>query len=419
MSHFTVLVAASDKADLKAKLAPYQENNMGDCPEQYLEFNDCTEEELGFWQKHVGEAFGDVMSDHWKKEHPDLVDVTIEENKILNYAHQWGDYKEHPEQSGMFGYWENPNAKWDWYAIGGRWSGLLKLKPLETQMVDTSTLPPCNGFSQGEMEALLNLYRENRDKFMSIVHKYKGKEIEILKHIQTLDRGETVLYPNGKNVGNGSSGVFNSANTDPGKADYALAGMVDWDSILQEQLDRKMQTYHLCRDAVVKARAILAHRHEPRQGAIHQLGSTSEVIRVNGTEWTAEHEAIAVKAEKLYRETGTRGDNCRVAYRTEEDWIISSLGDRIAAQEHDLHLWDTFEDGSQRFYDTEDEHRERFKGERLTYAIIDMDGKWSAKGDMGWFGMSGNEDPDFDEAFWQFVQSLPDNQRVYVVDCHI
>lgn len=29
---------------------------------------------------------------------------------------------------GKKGFWHNPNAKWDWYQIGGRWSGFLKLK---------------------------------------------------------------------------------------------------------------------------------------------------------------------------------------------------------------------------------------------------------------------------------------------------
>jgi hypothetical protein len=30
-----------------------------------------------------------------------------------------------------YGYWSNPRAKWDWYQIGGRWSGTFKLKPGE------------------------------------------------------------------------------------------------------------------------------------------------------------------------------------------------------------------------------------------------------------------------------------------------
>lgn len=32
------------------------------------------------------------------------------------------------ESQGAYGYWENPNAKWDWYKIGGRWTGFFKGK---------------------------------------------------------------------------------------------------------------------------------------------------------------------------------------------------------------------------------------------------------------------------------------------------
>jgi hypothetical protein len=34
--------------------------------------------------------------------------------------------------AGKRGYWRNPNAHWDWYGIGGRWMGLLKLKEGKT-----------------------------------------------------------------------------------------------------------------------------------------------------------------------------------------------------------------------------------------------------------------------------------------------
>ena len=29
--------------------------------------------------------------------------------------------------AGKKGYWHNPNARWDWYCVGGRWCGQLKL----------------------------------------------------------------------------------------------------------------------------------------------------------------------------------------------------------------------------------------------------------------------------------------------------
>lgn len=55
MSHFTVLVRVpaeilqkhegSVAKAVAAMLAPYQENNMDDCPKEFLEFND-TEDEI-------------------------------------------------------------------------------------------------------------------------------------------------------------------------------------------------------------------------------------------------------------------------------------------------------------------------------------------------------------------------------------
>lgn len=48
MSHFTVGVFIDPKRGKKLKelLAPYQENNMGDCPKEYLEFIECSAEEM-------------------------------------------------------------------------------------------------------------------------------------------------------------------------------------------------------------------------------------------------------------------------------------------------------------------------------------------------------------------------------------
>lgn len=81
MSHFAVAVFChtDDGVELERLLAPYQENNMGDCPKEYLTF------------------FEDEDYD---------VD----------------------EETGECGYWENPNKKWDWWQIGGRYSNWFKTK---------------------------------------------------------------------------------------------------------------------------------------------------------------------------------------------------------------------------------------------------------------------------------------------------
>jgi hypothetical protein len=74
--HFTVMVIGENA---EQQLAPFQENNMGDCPKEFLEFQE-----------------------------DDDYDVDVE--------------------TGKKGHWYNPNAKWDWYSLGGRWSGSIKLK---------------------------------------------------------------------------------------------------------------------------------------------------------------------------------------------------------------------------------------------------------------------------------------------------
>lgn len=38
MSHFKVAVVVKHESDVERLLAPFQENNMGDCPKEYLEF---------------------------------------------------------------------------------------------------------------------------------------------------------------------------------------------------------------------------------------------------------------------------------------------------------------------------------------------------------------------------------------------
>lgn len=40
---------------------------------------------------------------------------------------EYGD-GEFDKEMNDYGYWENPNAKWDWYVIGGRWSNNVLLK---------------------------------------------------------------------------------------------------------------------------------------------------------------------------------------------------------------------------------------------------------------------------------------------------
>lgn len=76
MSHFNVAVFHEfEDVQLEDLLAPFDEQVEGDSPYAEFEEDDCCE-----------------------------VD----------------------ERTGKRGYWQNPNARWDWYEVGGRWNNMLK-----------------------------------------------------------------------------------------------------------------------------------------------------------------------------------------------------------------------------------------------------------------------------------------------------
>lgn len=106
MSHFTVMIFGDNAED---QLAPFQENNMGTCPEEYMEFIDQTDYLLDEWEsesKETKEKYG---------------------NDFDRYVEEYHGYKKDGETDN-YGYRDNPNKKWDWYQLGGRWAGFLKLK---------------------------------------------------------------------------------------------------------------------------------------------------------------------------------------------------------------------------------------------------------------------------------------------------
>lgn len=154
MSHFAVLVVGDD---IEKQLAPFQENNMGDCPKEYLAFHDKTEElkedfetdtTLGVRGPRGGTYSGydkRFKNPRWSMTYtrgepnePEYVYpegyTVVEEMPVKElygtldeYATKYHGYKKDPD-TGLYGYWENPNAKWDWFVVGGRYAGRLVMK---------------------------------------------------------------------------------------------------------------------------------------------------------------------------------------------------------------------------------------------------------------------------------------------------
>lgn len=134
MSHFTVLVVGEN---YEKQLAPYQENNMGDCPKEYLKFYDETDDLLKEYneesQEMVRDSNGDLISRYDNRasslNNPEIIKVPFKQiySTFDEFAQKYHGY-EKKDENGRYGYWENPNRKWDWYKVGGRWRGFFKLK---------------------------------------------------------------------------------------------------------------------------------------------------------------------------------------------------------------------------------------------------------------------------------------------------
>jgi hypothetical protein len=86
------------------------------------------------------------------------------------------------------------------------------------------------------------------------------------------------------------------------------------------------------------------------------------------------------------------------------------------AEFNKLGLWGTdFES----FNCTREEYVEKNKfNSFVPYGIV-KDGEYYSNGDMGWFGISTNDKPNWDEEFMKIWHEIDDDQLITVVDCHI
>lgn len=157
MGHFTVAVISKDPRNVHRMLAPYQENNIGDCPEEYLEFYDIEIEERRKYESDEpqlscikgpdGALYSPFSSQFMVKDEKGVympkcppgyerVEVPYKEvyKTFEEYMEECCGYRK-DEKTGRYGYWENPNATWDWYEIGGRWQGALLVREDCSSMV--------------------------------------------------------------------------------------------------------------------------------------------------------------------------------------------------------------------------------------------------------------------------------------------
>lgn len=120
MSHFTVLVAGPKTEDeLEQALLPYHEFECTGI-EQYLQRIDITEEVKEYYEKYgEGKPFVEFVEDDYQYETYNTIEDAENGNSKYGFILKNGD--------GSYNIYRNtnPNKKWDWWVVGGRWSNML------------------------------------------------------------------------------------------------------------------------------------------------------------------------------------------------------------------------------------------------------------------------------------------------------
>ena len=123
MSHYTVLVITKkDGEDIDELLAPFSENLE---VEPYIY---KTKTEMISEMKKAKEQLeirmkekDDYEPNSWERQ---LLDANTDEEFYEAYLEEDGRYDEDGNELSTY----NPNSKWDWYTVGGRWDGIIKTK---------------------------------------------------------------------------------------------------------------------------------------------------------------------------------------------------------------------------------------------------------------------------------------------------
>lgn len=337
MSHFTVLVHLTEQeviddldSALKNKLQPYHEYECTGKKDQYVIKIDETDEMLQDYNSKeveavydpdgslMGSKYSENCSHFWQRSFITSRDEFVLPkgyelrstpiNEIYTFQGFLRDWHGHSLdgkytsfEDGRFYHYTNPNAKWDWWSIGGRWSGMF----LDMNGEKHDTIQKKDWNIAGAAAKVISKYAPFFDRFEANFEQFNALEF--------LSWDE----------------CCKNATDEDGKVDY----------------DSAREFYH-----------------------------SQQYKKVLENLFSSEEDA-------------------------EYSWLL-----------HDPN----------NFYkiSREDFMKERIFNSIGTFAVLDADG-WHEKGSMGWFACVSDEKADWNQIYLDKLNSIPDNDYLVLVDCHI
>lgn len=294
MSHFAVMVIGDNP---ETQLQPFHEFECTGYDDEFVEDVDITDEVLADFERFVGEGKENPLQEalewHGLEDYvSDLKDIELGDTHKYGYAIvRDGKLVKAIDRT-------NPNKKWDWWQVGGRWHGFLKLK--------------------------------------------HGAE------------GET-----------GEPGLM-TPEAKQGWVDCARKGDVDWDGMRDDAANEAAQRYD-------RVRELAPGDWEPWE-SVRERFSNIEDAR------TFYHSQGQVKAAKK-----------------EGFWEPDSF---LASRESYI---------------------EKARAAAVAPFAILYNGEWIERGEMGWWAIISNDTgkENWMDKSWAIIQSVPDEEPITIVDCHI
>lgn len=335
MSHFTCLVVGNDS--LEKYLAPFQEqleDNLSN--KEFFVFKSVEEEYFEEYNTKTVEVIEEYDGSRFSKyaDKYRIVDKSTFRNEYSypqnakeisipfkefyptfeQFMNDWCGYSSKNFEHDVYGYYENPNAKWDWWKIGGRWNGFFKAK-----CINENTY----------VSKMVDKWIDNEPKFDS---------------------------------------------------DQLLKGNIDFDFMKNKAKQDAISLY----DKIYNKCKHLPYPQSWKEVVTYMKSKnyTHDMAR----NYFHGQEAIFVLKEI-----------------PELKWYMSF---------NNFLLGKSWEESRELYINY------CIKTCFIPYAIL-YNGNWMSRGDMGWFGISSNENDNWDDFANDFIQNLPDDIMVTLVDCHI
>lgn len=280
-------------------------------------------------------------------------------------------------------YWTNPKAKWDWWQIGGRWSGDLRLRrnarrtdvlrgerswTNENEPIEAGT---CDGgriraLDLAGMRAAAATQAENDwNEYASVVH---GTPQHLPWTVFT-DRVDLATQAPDRTP----KPALERDGLDRALADFGLAGTDAVDALKTADPQRH-------REFMDRA----AKELESAAAAWQASGYTIDKARAD---YDAQPRIAALRAHPAYQKFFWDSPEDTFDHRTRDEYVALQTAHAVPG-----------------------------------YALLTHDGRWIEPGRMGWFGMSSKTDESTDTYLAQanaYIDGLAPDMWLAVVDCHI